>query len=126
MNELIKEVGHSLWTRIYRLILKMWNTEQMPNEWTEGIICPIFKKGNKKDCNNYRTIPLLNTTHKIFTTILYKRISKYAEQRIGEYQTGFRSNKSMIDNIHMLRHILEKGYEFTTESYIIHRFQASI
>lgn len=87
VNGLIKVVGHSLWTRIYELIMKIWNTEQMLNEWKEGIICPIFKKENKKDCNNYRAISLLNTTYKRFTTILYKRISKYAEQRIGEYQT---------------------------------------
>ena len=44
VNELIKEGGHSLWTRIYKLILKIWNTEQMPNEWKEGIIWPIYKK----------------------------------------------------------------------------------
>ena len=46
--ELIKSVGYILKLRIYNLILKIWKNEQIPEEWTEGIICPIFKKRRSK------------------------------------------------------------------------------
>ena len=35
-----------------------------------GIISAIYKKGNKRDIENYRTISFLNLYHKIYTTIL--------------------------------------------------------
>ena len=47
-SELIKSGGYILKLRIYNLILKIWNNEQMPEEWTEGIICPICKKGDRR------------------------------------------------------------------------------
>ena len=41
-SELIKDGGYILKLRIYNLILKIWNNEQIPEEWTEGIMYPIF------------------------------------------------------------------------------------
>jgi len=43
--ELIKQGGTELKTRIHKLIMKTWDEETLPTEWTEGIICPIYKKG---------------------------------------------------------------------------------
>jgi hypothetical protein len=43
--ELIKYAGHVLKHRMYKLIILIWNKEQLPTEWLQGIICPIYKKG---------------------------------------------------------------------------------
>jgi hypothetical protein len=60
--ELIKCGGRKLWIRIYQLIKRVWETEQMPQEWSTAIICPLYKNGNKLECSNYRGMPLLNVT----------------------------------------------------------------
>ena len=59
-SELIKSGGYILKLRICNLMLKIWNNEQIPEEGTEGMICPTYKKGDRRLCNNYRPITLLN------------------------------------------------------------------
>jgi hypothetical protein len=46
---------------IHKLIISIWNKEELPEEWRESIV-PVYKKGDKTDCNNYRGISLLPTT----------------------------------------------------------------
>ena len=50
--ELIKEGGRTIRYQIYKLIVSIWNKEELPEEWKESIIVPIHKKGDKTDCNN--------------------------------------------------------------------------
>jgi sorting nexin-29 len=76
LPEFIKNAGFPLKQKIYRLIVKIWKKEKIPSEWTEGILCPIYKKGDRKQCNNYRGITLLNITYKIFAILLYNRLSE--------------------------------------------------
>jgi hypothetical protein len=52
--ELIKEGGEILYSEIGRLICSICNKEELPQQWKESIIVPIYKKGGKTDCNNYR------------------------------------------------------------------------
>jgi hypothetical protein len=54
--ELIKAGGETLYSEIHRLIRCIWNKEELPQQWKEYIIVPIYKKGDKTDCNNYRRI----------------------------------------------------------------------
>ena len=51
--ELGKEGGRTLKQRLYKLILLIWEKEQMPNQWKEKIICPMYNKGDRLDCTNY-------------------------------------------------------------------------
>ena len=49
--ELIKLGGEKLIEKIHRLLSIIWVKEALPNEWKESIIVPIYKKGDKTDCN---------------------------------------------------------------------------
>ena len=44
--------------------------------------------------------------------ILYNRLAQYAEEILGDYQCGFRTNRSAIDHIFTRRQIQEKAYEY--------------
>ena len=80
--EMIKAGDSTIRREIYKLIISIWNKERMPEEWKESIIMPIYNKGDKTDCNNYRGISLLPTTYKILSNILLSRLSPYIEKII--------------------------------------------
>jgi len=61
--EMIEAGGETLCSEIHRLILSVWNKEELPQQWKECIIVPIHKKGGKTGCNNYRGISLLSTAY---------------------------------------------------------------
>jgi hypothetical protein len=46
--ELVKAGGRIIWSEIYQLIICIWNKEELPEEWKESIIIPIYKKGDKQ------------------------------------------------------------------------------
>jgi len=113
--ELVKQGGRTLKQRLYKLILMIWEKEQLPNQWKEGIICPMYKKGDRLDCTNCRPITLLKVAYKIFAIILNQRLVDIIETELGDCQTGFRPNRSTVDNIFMIRQITEKCYEYNSD-----------
>lgn len=117
--ELIKNGGEELLRKMYDLIVEIWKQETMPSEWSCGLLYPMHKKGSLNECNNYRGIMLLNTSYKIFTSILRQRLVNYIDRKMGDYQQGFRAGKSTIDAIHIMTQTIEKCYEHDIELYII-------
>jgi len=72
----------------------------------------IYKKDDKRDCNNYRGISLLPTTYKILSSILLSRLTLYVDEIIVDHHCGFRLNRSTIDQIFCIHQILEKNLEY--------------
>jgi hypothetical protein len=68
--ELIKNSSWELKKRLHALICKIWRDEKMLDDWKVGLIVPLFKKGNKMKCENYRGITLLNVAYKILSSII--------------------------------------------------------
>jgi len=56
----------------------------MPNERSKSIICPIYKKGYKSECFNYRGISLLNTAYKFLATVINNRLNTNAEDLLSQ------------------------------------------
>jgi endonuclease/exonuclease/phosphatase family metal-dependent hydrolase len=117
--EMIKKAGEGLEERIVRLVKQVWSEESMPSAWNVGVICPIFKKGDRMDCRNYRGVTLLSVVYKIFSGVLRARLSKYAERMIGEYQSGFREGRGTIDQVFTIRQIMEKFYEHDIDLHFL-------
>jgi len=106
--ELIKAGDKIIRCEIHKLIISIWNKEELPEGWKESIIVPIYKKGDKTNCSNYRGISLLPTTYKILSNILLSKLTPYAEEIIEDHQCGFRRNRATTDSIFCIRQILEK------------------
>ena len=50
--ELMKAGCRTICYEIHKLTISIWNKEELPEEWKESIIVPIYKKGNNTDCSN--------------------------------------------------------------------------
>ena len=49
---------------------EIWKTQQWPWDWKRSVFIPIPKKGNAKECSNYRTIALISHASKVKLKIL--------------------------------------------------------
>jgi len=110
--ELIEAGGKKIRCVIHKLIISIWNKEELHEEWKESIIVPICKKVDKTDCSTYRDISLLPNMYKILSNILLSRLTPYAQEIIGDHQCGFRHSRSTTDHIFCICQILEKKWEY--------------
>ncbi|KAH0821274.1 hypothetical protein GEV33_001517 [Tenebrio molitor] len=88
--------------RLLEIMNGVWKGEGFPQEWKEGIICPIYKKGEKDTASNYRGITLLNTAYKVYAMIVEERLMKEMNERgaLPDGQAGFRKDlKAAFDNV---------------------------
>ena len=53
---------------------QIWKTQQWPQDWKSSVFIPIPKKGNDKECSNYRTIVLISHASKVMLKILQARL----------------------------------------------------
>lgn len=115
-NELLKYGGAKLTKELTKLINKIMETSQIPEEWRTSIMIPLFKKGEKTDPNNYRGINLLSTTLKLTTRIISNKINSITQ--ISEEQQGFRSGRSCNDAVFVIRQIIEKSIEYNRPAFL--------
>jgi len=57
--DLFKAEGRTIHYEIHKLVNSIRNKEELTEEWKGLFIVPIYKKGDKTDCSNYRGISLL-------------------------------------------------------------------
>ena len=93
------------------LLAKAWQSCVFPDEWTDGIIVKIPKKGNLKICDNWRGISVLPAVSKIIEKIVLERMKKAIYATIAREQAGFISGSSCIDHINTLRLVIEQCAE---------------
>lgn len=110
MNEYFIECTDILISHLTDIFNHILCSGYFQEKWTEGIIIPLFKKGDPEDANNYRGITLLSCLSKIFTCILNKRITKWCEDNnvMSDSQFGFRKGCSTTDAIFVLHTLIQK------------------
>ena len=72
------------------------------------IMVIFFKKGNRKDINNYRPICLPSNMYKLFTKIITTRLEKKLDENQPNEQAGFRIKYFKADHIHVINQLKEK------------------
>ena len=66
---------------LHSICQHIWKTQQWPQDWKSN---PIPKKGNAKECSNYRTIALISHASKVMLKILQARLQQYVNRELPD------------------------------------------
>jgi len=87
-------------------------TQQWPQDWKRLGFILIPKKGNAKECSNYRTIALISHASKVMLKILQAMLQQYVNHELLDAQAGFRKGRGTRDQLANIYCITEKAREF--------------
>ena len=73
--------GDGIPTELFQILKddaqQIWKIQRWPQDWKRSVFIPIPKKGNAKECSNYRTIALISHTSKVMLRIFQARLQQY-------------------------------------------------
>ena len=95
-----------------------WKFGKTPRDWQTGVIIPIFKKGDRKQCTNYRGISLLSLPGKVYVKCLKRKCREIVESKLKDSQCGFRPGRSTTDQIFTLKQICEKSWGYGKDLFV--------
>ena len=78
---------------LHSICQQIWKTQQWPQDWKRAVFITIPKKGNAKECSNYRTIALISHASKVLLKILQARLQQYVNRERPDVQAGFRKGE---------------------------------
>ena len=101
---------------LHSICQQIWETQKWAQDWKRSVFIP--KKGNVKECSNYRTIALISHTSKVMLKILQARFQQSVNCELPDVQAGFRKGRGTRDQIANIRRIIAKAREFQKNIYI--------
>ena len=103
---------------LHSICLPIRKTQQWPQDWKRSVFIPIPKKGNAKECSNYRTIAFISRASKVMLKILQARLQQYVNRELPDVQAGFRKGRGTRDQIANICWIIKKAREFQKNIYL--------
>ena len=98
---------------------QIWKTWHWPQDWKRSVFILIPKKGNAKECSNYRIIALISHASKVMLKILQARLQLYVNCEIPYVQAGFRKGRATRNQIANICWIIEKAREFQEKHLLL-------
>lgn len=116
-GEMLKNMGGKGVQLLTKICNMAWEEGRVPKDWEVGVIVPIYKKGDRRDCNNYRGITLLSIASKVYERILETKLSQELEPQLEQSQSGFRKGRSIQDHIFTIKQMMERISNTNYEIY---------
>ena len=101
---------------LHSICQQIWKTQQWPQDWKRSVFITVPKKGNAKECSNYRTIVPISHG-RIMLKTLQAKLQLYVNQDYPAVQAGFGKGRGTKDQIDSIRWIIEKAGEFQKNIY---------
>ena len=92
-------------SQLVKPLLLLWNesfnTGTVPAYYKQALVTPVFKKGSRIYCKNYRPISLTAHEVKIFERIIKNKVIEFLESNflLTSNQHGFRKGRSCLTQL---------------------------
>ena len=116
--EVLKDGGEFVVDQLHHICKLVYDECHAPTQWTSSLIIPLRKKGNLEMMTNYRGISLMSIAAKVYNRVLLNRIRDPVDKILSKNQAGFRKGRSCIQQIHILRRIIEGAYSESIPLFI--------
>ena len=103
---------------LHSICQQIWKSQQWPQDWKRSVFISIPKKGNVKECSNYRTTALISHASKVMLKILQARLQQSVNRELPDVQAGFINRRGTRDQITNIRWIIEKAREFQKKTSV--------
>ncbi len=101
-NEMLKLSSPYIIQALANLFNLILSSGDFPETWAEGLLTPIYKKGDKFDPSNYRCICVGSNLAKLFCNIMNNRIVTFLTK-------GFLPKQRTSDHIYSLHTLINKN-----------------
>src|SRR5574337_214590 len=71
---------------LHSICQQIWKIQQWSQDWKRSVFIPIPKKGNAKECSNYRTVALISHASKVMLKILQARLQQYINREFQMFK----------------------------------------
>ena len=69
---------------LHSICQQIWKTQQWTQDWKRSVFILIPKKGNAKECSDYRTITLISYASKVMLKILQAKLQQYVNRELPD------------------------------------------
>ena len=111
-NSVVKEFLKYGCSEVRNKLLKIMNMisekKEVPNYFRKTLVKPLYKKGDKSECRNYRGIILVSLRRKLLSNMILFRLIGAADKLLREEKCGFGKGRKCVDQIFALRIIIGK------------------
>lgn len=114
--ELLKAGGEKTLLVLTDVVNRVLAGEELPEDLKVGYLSSVYKKGDRRKCGNYRGICVQSAVSRIVGRLVRDKLER--EYRTPEEQCGFTAGKSCVDNIFVLRQLIEKRAEKKKELHL--------
>ena len=93
------------------------------HEWKRARVTPIFKSGDRRQCENYRPISILLVVSKAFEKEVFHEVYRYLSESspLSKFQSGFRPKHSTVTAL-----MARKYGQWKVKWGRVHRYQKGI
>jgi len=78
---------------LHSICQQIWKTLQWPQDWKKSVFIPIPKKGNAKECSNYRTVAFISHASKVMLKFLQARLQQYVNCELPDIQADLEKSE---------------------------------